>query len=214
MLWAENSTNSSLLELPSSSSPTQSPDILRDSAAPVRSIAFIDTHIADFATVRANTKSDITFLLDPTQDGVAQITNVLSHYQDLTAVEIVSHGSAGEIQLGKNSLSANSLSQHAAELQQWNKSLATGADILLYGCYVAAGEAGQAFIQDLSSLTGADVAASTNLTGHATQGGCGNAEWQREQSRKDDEQKVRILPPTFAQQIGRASCRERVLMPV
>lgn len=174
MFWADNSTNPSLLELPTSSSPTQSPDIFKDTA--VRSIAFVDSHIADFATIIANTKSDITVLLDPTQDGVAQITNVLSHYQNLTAVEIVSHGNTGEIQLGKNSLNANSLSQHAAELQEWNKSLAAGADILLYGCYVAAGETGQTFIQDLSSLTGADVAASNNLTGNTTQGG----DWQLE----------------------------------
>jgi hypothetical protein len=174
MFWADNSTNPSLLELPTSSSPTQSPDIFKDTA--VRSIAFVDSHIADFATIIANTKSDITVLLDPTQDGVAQITNVLSHYQNLTAVEIVSHGNTGEIQLGKNSLNANALSQHAAELQEWNKSLAAGADILLYGCYVAAGETGQTFIQDLSSLTGADVAASNNLTGNTTQGG----DWQLE----------------------------------
>jgi hypothetical protein len=183
MIWADNSTNSSLLELPSSSSPTQSTDIFTDPTAvrsplaqPKLSIAFVDAHIADFATVMANTKSDITVLLDPTQDGVTQITNVLSHYQNLTAVEIVSHGNTGEIQLGNNHLNANSLSQHAAELQQWNKSLAAGADILLYGCYVAAGEAGQTFIQDLSSLTGADVAASSNLTGNAAQGG----DWQLE----------------------------------
>jgi Domain of unknown function (DUF4347)/Domain of unknown function (DUF4082) len=176
MIWADNSANSPLLELPSSSSPTQSPDIFKDTSTPVRSIAFVDSHITDFATVMANIKSDIAVLLDPTQDGVAQITNVLSHYQNLTAVEIVSHGNTGEIQLGKNSLNANSLSQHGVELQQWNKSLATGADILLYGCYVAAGEAGQTFIQDLSSLTGADVAASSNLTGSASQGG----DWQLE----------------------------------
>jgi hypothetical protein len=176
MIWADNSANSSLLELPSSSNPTQSPDIFKDPSTPVRSISFVDSHISDFATVMANTKSDITVLLDPTQDGVAQITNVLSHYQNLTAVEIVSHGNTGEIQLGKNSLNANSLSQHASELQQWNKSLAAGADILLYGCYVAAGAAGQTFIQDLSSLTGADVAASSNLTGNAAQGG----DWQLE----------------------------------
>jgi Domain of unknown function (DUF4347)/Domain of unknown function (DUF4082) len=183
MIWADNSTNSSLLELPSSSIPTQSTDIFTDPAAvrsplaqPKLSIAFVDAHIADFATVMANTKSDITVLLDPTQDGVTQITNVLSHYQNLTAVEIVSHGNTGEIQLGNNYLNANSLSQHAAELQQWNKSLAAGADILLYGCYVAAGEAGQTFIQDFSSLTGADVAASSNLTGNAAQGG----DWQLE----------------------------------
>ncbi len=176
MIWVDNSTNSPSLELPLSSSSSQSTNIFPDLATSVRSIAFIDSHVADFATIIANTTADITVLLDPTQDGVAQITSILSHYQNLTAVEIVSHGNTGEIQLGKNALNANSLSQHAAELQRWNKSLAAGADILLYGCYVAAGTAGQTFIQDLSSLTGADVAASNNLTGHAAQGG----DWQLE----------------------------------
>jgi Domain of unknown function (DUF4347)/Domain of unknown function (DUF4082) len=174
MFWADNSTNSSLLELTSGSSPTQSSDIFKDPAA--RSITFVDAHVADLATVMASTKSDVTVLLDPTQDGIAQITNVLSHYQNLTAVEIVSHGNAGTVQLGKSSLNASSLWQHASELQKWNNSLAAGADILLYGCYVAAGEAGQTFIQDFSSLTGADVAASSNLTGNTAQGG----DWQLE----------------------------------
>jgi hypothetical protein len=33
------------------------------------------------------------------------------------------------------------------------------ADILLYGCNVAAGKSGQAFVNTFSNLTGADVAA-------------------------------------------------------
>jgi Domain of unknown function (DUF4347)/Domain of unknown function (DUF4082) len=176
MFWADNSTNPSLLELPSSSSPTQSPNLFKDSASTVRTIAFVDSHVADFENVLANIKSDVTVLLDPTKDGVGQITDVLGHYQNLTGVEIVSHGNVAEVQLGNSSLSSNSLSQHANELQQWNKSLASGADILLYGCYIAAGAAGQTFIQDISSLTGADVAASNNLTGNATKGG----DWQLE----------------------------------
>jgi len=49
--------------------------------------------------------------------------------------------------------------------------LTDSGDILLYGCDVAQGEIGQAFIEQLAQLTGADVAASTDLTGAAALGG-------------------------------------------
>ncbi|WP_204102377.1 MULTISPECIES: DUF4347 domain-containing protein, partial [Spirulina sp. CCY15215] len=59
----------------------------------------------------------------------------------------------------------------AGQLATWAKSLDEGADILLYSCFTALGEAGQALIGDLAHLTGADVAASTNATGSANYGG-------------------------------------------
>ena len=45
------------------------------------------------------------------------------------------------------------------------------ADRLLYGCDVAQGERGQAFIEQLAAATGADVAASNDPTGAAALGG-------------------------------------------
>src|SRR5262249_24309112 len=44
-------------------------------------------------------------------------------------------------------------------------------DLLLYGCDVAAGAAGEQCIADLARLTAADVAASTDLTGATALGG-------------------------------------------
>ena len=49
--------------------------------------------------------------------------------------------------------------------------LANDADLLLYGCDVAAGETGRAFVEQLAQSTGADVAASTDKTGSAAIGG-------------------------------------------
>ncbi|MGC8712879.1 MAG: N,N-dimethylformamidase beta subunit family domain-containing protein, partial [Leptodesmis sp.] len=53
----------------------------------------------------------------------------------------------------------------------WGASLTEDADILLYGCNIAYGDLGQGFVQNLSILTGADIAASTDLTGDAPDGG-------------------------------------------
>jgi Tol biopolymer transport system component len=73
--------------------------------------------------------------------------------------------------LGNRFINSNTLEQYSDHLQSWGAALAPDADILLYGCNVAAGEAGQQFVQLLSQLTGADIAASNNLTGSAALGG-------------------------------------------
>jgi hypothetical protein len=176
MFWTDNSTNPLSFEPQSISSPIQSPEWLAPSSTP-RTIAFIDPLVADAMNVMANLHSDVKILLDPTRDEIGQITEVLSHYQNLTGIEIVSHGNVAQVQLGKNALDATSLPQYAQDLKQWHQSLAAGADILFYGCNVAAGSAGQALIDNLSILTGADIAASTNLTGNAAKGGDWNLEY-------------------------------------
>ncbi len=136
-----------------------------------QTIAFVDPNIADAGSILSGVASDIKVLLDPTRDGVAQITEILGRYQNLTSVNIISHGDAAQLQLGSSVLNESSLQHYSKDLQKWRESLTSEADILFYGCNVASGEVGQAFVHDLSSLTSADVAASTNLTGNATKGG-------------------------------------------
>ena len=51
-------------------------------------------------------------------------------------------------------------------LTGWQASLHADADILIYGCDVAAGEDGQAFVEQLAEFTGADIVASTDDSGN------------------------------------------------
>src|SRR5262249_28674206 len=113
----------------------------------------------------------LVVVLDPDWDGIEQITQVLAAFQGLAAVQIVSHGSSGAIQLGTATLNSARLDALADKLKKWGQSIRPDGDLLLYGCDVAAGDAGAQFIQDLSAYTGADVAASTNATGGAAFGG-------------------------------------------
>ena len=78
---------------------------------------------------------------------------------------------SGSLQLGNTHLDGSTLDDYAGQLRTWGASLSENADILLYGCNVADGEWGVAFVENLAALTGADVAASNNLTGAATLGG-------------------------------------------
>ena len=63
------------------------------------------------------------------------------------------------------------MTQYADALSQIGSSLTESGDLMLYGCDVAQGEIGQAFISALATATDADVAASNDRTGDAGLGG-------------------------------------------
>jgi hypothetical protein len=69
-------------------------------------------------------------------------------------------------------------STYADTLSGISDALAENADLLIYGCDFAAGETGAAAAEAFAAATGADVAASTDATGHALRGG----DWELEYS--------------------------------
>jgi hypothetical protein len=110
-------------------------------------------------------------LLDPLQDGLTQIANAITAYSNLDAIHILSHGSVASLQLGSATLNSENLNHYTEQLTTIGNALSDNGDLLLYGCDVAQGDTGQAFIQQLANMTGADVAASDDLTGNAALGG-------------------------------------------
>jgi len=136
------------------------------------SVLFIDAGVADAAQLAAGAVAGVrVVLLDGGSDGVQQIADVLAHYHDLDSVQIISHGDVGQLSLGTAVLNGATLAQYQAALQTWGGALADGGDILLYGCNVGYGSPGANFIHYLSDATGADIAASSDLTGAAALGG-------------------------------------------
>ncbi|HWV14100.1 MAG TPA: DUF6701 domain-containing protein [Cellvibrio sp.] len=114
--------------------------------------------------------------LDRDHNGVQQITDTLVNHTDVAAIHLLTHGMAGSIQLGNAALNQNTIDLYRDNLIAWRKSLSANADILIYGCNVAATDAGLEFIEKIANLTQASVAASTNLTGATSLGGDWNLE--------------------------------------
>ncbi|MCX7153610.1 MAG: DUF4347 domain-containing protein, partial [Proteobacteria bacterium] len=110
-------------------------------------------------------------IIDPTRDGFSQITETLAGRTDIAAIHLVSHGVPGSVTLGDGALSLQSLAGHSVEVAGWRASLSPGADFLIYGCDAGEGSQGTALLAQLSSLTGADVAASNDPTGAGPLGG-------------------------------------------
>jgi Ca2+-binding RTX toxin-like protein len=133
---------------------------------------FIDFAVPDSQTLLANLPANsVYYFIDHHSDGLQQMADILSEYQDLTAIHVISHGSSGSLQLGNSLITQDTLNDHSGTLATIGNALTETGDILLYGCDVAQGDTGQAFIEQLATLTGADVAASTDLTGAADKGG-------------------------------------------
>ena len=110
-------------------------------------------------------------VLSPDQDGIQQISTALARYRDLDAVHVLGHGTNGAMKLGATWLSTGNLDAYAGSIAQWQSALSSQADLLLYGCDLAADAKGQSLIEALQHLTGADVAASNDDTGSGRLGG-------------------------------------------
>jgi glucose/arabinose dehydrogenase len=136
-----------------------------------QNLVFIDAALADLDTLVKGFGDAKVVLLDRASDGIAQITNVLDRSTNVASVRIVSHGSAGDVLLGDSHFNLSNLQNYQAQLQQWHHALAPGADILFYGCNVGAAAVGLEFVRAVSQITGADIAASNDVTGKAALGG-------------------------------------------
>lgn len=135
-------------------------------------LLIIDARVADHQSLLADLPGNVTVrVIGAEESGIAVISEALAEGGDFDAIHIVSHGSAGALSLGSDAIRNDTLAGQSEALQGWAQHLAADADILLYGCDIAQGEAGQALVTELARLTGADIAASANATGSAEQGG-------------------------------------------
>ncbi|MFE4108207.1 DUF4347 domain-containing protein [Almyronema epifaneia] len=139
---------------------------------PASHLVFVDSAIAQYEQLIAGISASAeVILLNTEQAGIHQISEVLRDRQNIASLHLISHAQAGRLALGSTEVDSNTLFSDRDQLAIWANALTDTADILLYGCNVAQGETGQAFIRQLSQLTGADVAASDDLTGNADLGG-------------------------------------------
>ncbi|PXW94007.1 uncharacterized protein DUF4347 [Sphaerotilus hippei] len=140
-------------------------------------ILFIDAAVAGVDTLLASIDPSIEVIrLNADEDGLTQIARALAGRTEVGALHVISHGEAGALQLGNGVVDLASIDAGSALMATIRGALAQDADLLLYGCDVAEGETGAAFIAALAEATGADVAASVDVTGNLTAG----ADWELE----------------------------------
>ena len=135
-------------------------------------VVFVDSNIKDYEQLISGLKPGTeVVVLDANKDGLQQIADYLDGRSGIDSIHVLSHGKVGQVQLGSDWLDSADLASRSELLNAIGQSMASDGDILLYGCQVGANGEGRAFIDGLSAATGADVAASNDLTGAASMGG-------------------------------------------
>ena len=143
-----------------------------------RELVFIDEGVENYDALLTGLLSnedgqreiEVVFL-STDRDGISQISEALAGRQDVDAVHFIAHGSDGRIKLGNTDLDSNALQQRQQEIAGWAGSLDASADLLFYGCNLAASQEGKELVSTLAELTSADISASDDLSGHASLGG-------------------------------------------
>ncbi|MGD8576276.1 MAG: DUF4347 domain-containing protein, partial [Thiohalophilus sp.] len=165
----------------------QTTDAVSDASvsAPTRELVFVDTDTPEYQQLlndllgsSEDGRDFEVILLDNQQSGIDQISETLANRGDLDAIHIISHGADGTVDLGNTRLDFESLLSNSKEISNWGQALTDDGDLLLYGCDLAASSEGQSLVNALARLTGADVAASNDLTGSAEQGGDWDLEYK------------------------------------
>jgi glucose/arabinose dehydrogenase len=137
-----------------------------------RQLLLVDPRVQDYQHLIAGSHPGIEpIILKPDQDGLTQITQILSAHQPVTHLHLVCHGQPGSLLLGKQAISLQTLLKRRQDIQQWQACLEQDASILLYGCNLAANSLGEAFLQALHYLTGASIFASSRPVGNPRLGG-------------------------------------------
>ncbi|MBS0538072.1 MAG: DUF4347 domain-containing protein, partial [Proteobacteria bacterium] len=152
------------------------------SSTAIDSVLFVDPRVSGWqdlaGSVSASTK---VVVIDPTLDGISQVTQTLSELHGIKEVDFLTYGHSGQIELGSSVVNDASLMANATSVAGWRNSLTDNAQIQFWGCDVGAGDAGAAFVNDLHTLTGVGIAASTDATGAAVM----NGDWVLERTAGD-----------------------------
>jgi VCBS repeat-containing protein len=135
-------------------------------------ILFIDSGVEGYENLIGNLGPGVEVHVLQSGRWAEQVQSVLGRRDgDVSAIHLVSHGSSGRLVIGGEGVDVDGLEAHARVWSVMRQALTAEGDFLIYGCDVGAGDAGADFLRVLAEKTGADVAASDDLTGVATLGG-------------------------------------------
>ena len=134
-------------------------------------VVLLDSNLADSLSLAyAAGAGTQVFGYDSRTQSANQVLSTVISWAHETGVQIgslavFSHGSAGQFALGRDWISADTLPETSAAWSQLAGVMAQDANIEIYSCDVAATPAGDDLLNQLALLTGAEVYASTDITG-------------------------------------------------
>lgn len=170
---------SALLPIPTSSQYPQASVITEAEQLSVvqgsetRELIIVDTSVRDKHLImkQARPGIEVVEIKATEESGLAALTQALKAYNELDAVHIVAHAEAGVLYIGGHKIDQQQLTEEVSAFSSINSAIREGGDFMLYGCDLAKGSDGEAFLDILQENTHVDIAASDDLTGNKNKGG-------------------------------------------
>ncbi len=130
-------------------------------------LVIINSSVKDADQIAAQFADGTDFLyLEASSDPLAQINAYLAKSgATYDAIRIFSHGNAGFFTLSGRIIDSSYVAANSDAFTAMGSHLTADGDLMLYGCNLAANDAGKLLVNELAAITGADVAASTDTTG-------------------------------------------------
>lgn len=123
-----------------------------------QSIVVVDPAVTNYQYLLASPLMGLeVHILSTHEDGITQLQALLRQYQQLSRLHLICQGAPGQIRLGTTVLSEVNLWAYADTIRQWRDCLADDAEVLIYGCDLAANRAGKAFVSWLRLLADACI---------------------------------------------------------
>ncbi len=154
-------------------------------SATASALVAIDARIDEVTTLRSHLMPGVaTIVIESTADGLALVQQALDRNPNVRELHLMSHGRPGSVEFGAIGISLETIADQSQA--QMLGAIGDRLDrIAIYGCNVAAGDAGIELIEKLARLTGCAIAASTTKTGHRDRGGDWNLDVARGDSREN-----------------------------
>ena len=144
---------------------------------PITELIILDQAVADKQLFYRDLKPGMAIKeIVSTQDGLTQLNQILSQYQNLDALHLVSHADDGVLYLGETQVTEKLLTEQVETLSGINHALKQGADLLFYGCNLAKTAKGEQLLTLIANQADVDVAGSNDITANKAQGG----DWELE----------------------------------
>ncbi len=141
-------------------------DILNDVPQQRHEIVFIDSKVQDIDRIVSSIDPSAEIVFLSGKDTIAQISDYLAQYDgDVDAIHFITHGAQGMVRIGDQDVNLDYLTANRSTFADWGKALSNHGDIMFYGCNIANGAEGQALVNAIAVITGADVAATSRAAG-------------------------------------------------
>ena len=175
-------------------------------AAGIYELVFVNENIADYQQLIADLQGENdnriieVVVLDADRDGIEQVSDILAERSDLAAVHFVTHGDEGQINLGSTWLNSADAAAKQRRGDRLGRCPERNGGYSLLRLQHRRRQRGQSLLNTIADLTGADVAASDDLTGNAKLGG----DWELEYENGEIETNVAFSPETRQTLVRRA----------